>query len=467
MKQKNQLLTLPLLIAICINSTVGIGIFNLPTEFARVSNPIFSVISFIIAGIGMGTMALTFKNLSDSKENFSSGMVSFIKDGFDEYFSTIISFGYFINTLIAFVAFFALFTKTFDSIINNANNNTNPMILFLTASIYLWTIVFIYLGGVKKVGILSILITLIKFIPIIIIFIFSIIHFNFDLFNVDNVKHILAGNNETTTIFSQLSKGIVKCIFCFLGIETLLNLIPNAKNKKDIGKGIVISVIIAILLYITTVILISSNISQNVLYNSKTPFATVLENSGIAFGSLIIKFTIMFSVMGSIFVWFLNVINFPYICAIDNIFPKFFLKRNNKDIPTNSLFLSTIFMQILLLLIFKMDLQNLYSSVGDIASTLSVMVYLITSIYGIKLFLTEKNISKLIIAIIATIFMIYALISVGINNILLSIISYIFAIPIFLKTASENNIKLTKENKNKIYLHLIITLICIIIFILK
>ncbi len=69
------------LTALIISSSIGAGIFAIPTDMADAASPGGALIAWLIAGLGVLTLCLSIVNIINKKPELS-GIVSYAEDGF-------------------------------------------------------------------------------------------------------------------------------------------------------------------------------------------------------------------------------------------------------------------------------------------------------------------------------------------------------------------------------------------------
>ena len=74
MTSTDKKLPLPQLAAMVVGGMVGAGIFSLPRTFAGATGPFGAIIAWIIAGIGMYTLARVFQALAERKPDLDAGV---------------------------------------------------------------------------------------------------------------------------------------------------------------------------------------------------------------------------------------------------------------------------------------------------------------------------------------------------------------------------------------------------------
>ncbi len=105
------------LASMVVGSMVGAGIFSLPQTFGRVTGPFGAIVSWIIAGSGMLTLALVFQTLSRRKPELDAGVYAYAKAGFGDYPGFLSALGYWTVCCLGNVSYFILIKSTLGAVV--------------------------------------------------------------------------------------------------------------------------------------------------------------------------------------------------------------------------------------------------------------------------------------------------------------------------------------------------------------
>jgi arginine:ornithine antiporter/lysine permease len=147
--------------------------------------------------------------------------------------------------------------------------------------------------------------------------------------------------------------------------------------------------------------------------------------------------------------------------------PKIFAKENRHHTPVNSLLLTNILSQILLIITFLSSAA--YEVVFFIAATAILVPYLLSGMYGMKLTITGETYNKnpkgrkkdIFIATVCTIYAIWLVYAAGIENLLAVSILYAPGILLYAKVQQENGKKVF-NNQFDIAVFAVITVMAVI-----
>ena len=464
MEEDNKKLGLGLLVALGIGTMIASGIFNSPTDLITTTNPMVVLISWGIGVFGVVMLGLVFYLLSNKKPELQGGIYSYAKDGYGDFIGFNSAWGYFTSSFLGNVAFIVLIFKTINSLIGEAYTMP-PVLAFVLASILLWSYYFVIKRGIRQAGILNLVVTIGKVIPLILVIAFGLSAFKLGTFNVENWKTVLAVSGDTVSIGKQISGAMGTILWCFVGVEGLVVLSQRAESQIVVGKATIISLVITAILYVSISILSMGILPAKALVAAQTPLAAVLAQTALgSAGAIIVKVGILISVMGALLCWLLITTEILYVpAAQDGLMPKWFKKNNDKNVPINALLFGMVATQIGLLAMLSPGLQKAYFVVTHMCTTNILIPYLLSSMYAFKVYNKESgHLKEKIIAVIAGVYSIYVIYAVGIGYLGLAVVIYALGLGFYLKAKKEKKEAITQKEKWGMIAMVLIAIVMII-----
>ncbi|WP_298843538.1 amino acid permease [Clostridium sp.] len=464
MEEDNKKLGLGLLVALGIGTMIASGIFNSPTDLISTTNPMAVLISWGIGVFGVVMLGLVFYLLSNKKPELQGGIYSYAKEGYGDFVGFNSAWGYFTSSFLGNIAFVVLIFKTINSLMGEGYSMP-PILSFIFASILLWSYYFVIRRGIRQAGILNLVVTIGKVIPLVLVIIFGFSAFKLGIFNVDNWQTVLASSGDHVNLGKQISGAMGTILWCFVGVEGLVVLSQRAESQILVGKGTIISLIITATLYVSISILSMGILPAKALVAAQTPLAAVLAQTALgSAGAMIVKVGILISLIGALLCWLLLTTEILYVPAEqDGLMPKWFKKNNSKNVPTNALLFSMLATQIGLLAMLSPALQKAYYVATHMCTTNILIPYLLSSMFAYKVYKEEGgHIKEKIIAIIAGIYSVYVIYAVGIGYLGLAVVIYAIGIGFYLKAKKEKNEAITHKEKLAMVAMIIVAIIMII-----
>lgn len=434
MKEKK--LNLFLLITLIVGTIIGGGIFNSPTDLILKANPLTSLIAWFIGGFGILMLALVFYNLSVVKPELSGGIYTYAKQGFGDYVGFNSFWGYWLGSIFGNIAFISLFFRTLNSMLPH---QLSPVECFIGGSLILWIYTLISWHGVHEASILNSVITIAKVLPLILVIIVGVTLFKPHIFSVSQWTSTLVVNHHQPDFPHQIGQAMSTIVWCFVGIEAAVSMSRRAKKPQEVGLATVISFVIVWTLYVLVSLLPMGIIPAHELSTSSVPLATVLSRSAIgSWGALIIKLGLLISLLGALLSWFMIGPEIAYVTSVDHAMPKAFKLINRHGIPGFSLIVYTLIMQVILVVLLLPKLQTAYTIAYTLVTTTTLVAYLLSSLYGLKVSIKEtKRWGFTLVALLASVYAIYTLFATGIEYAFASAIIFALGIPLYLLAASK------------------------------
>ncbi len=235
-----------------INIVVGSGIFVLPAIVAAGLGS-SSIFAYLLCGILVTLVMLCFAE-AGSRITDSGGAYTYIKTAFGPYFGFLTAVLFILATISADAAVANAIVDIIGSIIPEFKLQS---VKILTFFIFFTAFGIINVKGVKDGVKVVKFVTITKLIPLVLLIMFSWGKVSFDNLSI-----------SITPSFNEIAKVSLILFFAFQGAESGLSISGEVKNpKRNIPKGIFISITIILLLYI-----LIQTVSQGVLGNSLTSF---------------------------------------------------------------------------------------------------------------------------------------------------------------------------------------------------
>lgn len=375
--QKSSLMTLT---AMVIGSMVGAGIFSLPQNFGQVTGPFGAIIAWLISGAGMLTLAFVFQALSIRKPNLDAGVYAYAQEGFGDFLGFSSVLGYWAGTCLGNVTYFVIIGSTIGYICPSFGDGNTFTSILATSSI-IWGFHFLILRGIKGADFINNLVTISKIIPIIIFIFLVSFHFDSKIF-LENFW----GNEEISfhNVFEQVRGTMMITVFVFLGIEGANVYSRYAKNRKDVGIATLLGFFSVLCLLVLVTILPYGIMPRNEIAQLRNPsMAGVLQVIVGNWGAILISAGLLVSVLGAYLSWTLLATEILFIAAKDGAMPKFLCVENKNQVPSASLWMTDITVQ--LFLIMTIFSKEAFILVRDLTSSMNLIPYLLVAMYCMKL----------------------------------------------------------------------------------
>ncbi|WP_125588445.1 basic amino acid/polyamine antiporter [Companilactobacillus jidongensis] len=414
------------LVGIIISAIVGAGIFNLMKEVANSASVGVTILGWIVAGVGMGSLAFCFENLNNKRPDLNSGVFSYAQAGFGDYIGFNSVWGYWISVIIGNVAFGTLLFSALGYFFPIFGNGQNvPSII--GASIMLWVIHVMIIRGLDKAAMLNTIVMIAKLVPILIFIVCILLAFNKNIFMTDFWGNLSSNGTRSTSIMEQLKGTVLVTIWVFIGVEGAVVFSGRARKRSDVGKATIIGFSAVTLIYATVTVFSFGILSQKQLQALPNPaMAYVLEAVIGKPGAIIVNAGVIIAIFGA---WIANTMlaeEVAYQAGLRELFPKIFTKENKNGMPINSTFITNMIVQVLLLSFLFTD--QAYSLLSKLSSSTILLPYTCVALFQLKL--TRENKEKffsknILVGSLATIYMFWLIYASGLMYLVLTILALV------------------------------------------
>ena len=140
-----------LLAALVIGSMVGSGVFSLPQNMAASAGANAILIGWIITAVGIGALAIVYRNLAVRVPKLDSGPYAYAKAGFGDFIGFNSAWGYWLSAWLGNVSYAVVLFGAL-SFFYAGFGEGNTWQAILGASVVLWFVHFLILGGNPRSG---------------------------------------------------------------------------------------------------------------------------------------------------------------------------------------------------------------------------------------------------------------------------------------------------------------------------
>lgn len=373
MAKKNDKLGLMGLTGLVLGSMIGGGIFNIAQNIAIGAGAGAALLSWCVVGTGVFFLVLTFKILANKRPDLNAGIYQYALEGFGNYVGFNIAWSYWLcvivgNVLLAIMlsnslgAFFPIFLETW------------PTVIF--GSIFIWLMFFIVALGVKTAVTLNTIVTIFKLVSLVLVVVLLVIYFKMNTFKQDFWGTI----PDLGSIVKQVKSTMLVAIFCFMGIEGAIVMSNRAQKPKDVSRAGIIGFLLSLILYSLVSILSYGIMHQAQLAKLEDPsIAYVLKSAAGDWAYYIVIVCVIIAVLTCWISWTLLCAQVPFTAAQVKILPKQFMRVTSKGSPLFGLFVSSILMQIFMIL--TTISKSIYMAALDMTSITILPPYLFCGLF--------------------------------------------------------------------------------------
>ncbi|ACP53572.1 MAG: amino acid permease [Rickettsia africae] len=406
--------------ALVTGSQIGTSVFILPLSLAPFG--IYSIWGWVLSLFGAMSIALVFSTLC-AKFPKTGGPHVYVRENFGDKIAFFTGWTYwvisFVSTSIVVISAIGYLTPFFKS---------QAILDLILQIILLGAIMVLNLKGPEVAGKAEFYLTLLKFVPLLIVGLCALSHFN-----IDNIT--IAEEVEHLSIPSIMGRVVLLTFWGFIGIECATTTAGAVKDPaKTIPRAIIVGTFCVAVLYIINSIGIMGLIPASELVSAKAPYA---DAASLLFGgkwSSVITVIASIICIGTLNAWVLTSGQIALGLAEDGLLPKFFAKKNSNNAPTHGIIVSCLGIVPLLVFTVNDNFAKQITQIIDFSAITFLFVYLICSLAFLKvIFSSKENFSYyyLLIAIISIIFCAWVIYETPVKTLIIASSFTIFGIPLY------------------------------------
>ncbi len=365
--------------SLVVGNMTGSGIFLLPAALAIYGG--ISIFGWLYTVLGTLFLALVFSRLSRLITRVG-GPFSYSREGFGDLTGFLVAWGYWISIWtgnaaisVAGVGYLSVFFPALKE---------NALLSALVAIAAIWLFTFINTKAIKKVGMVQLITTIIKILPLLLLGTLGFMYFNKAHFEPMN----LSGESS----FDAITATAALALWAFLGLESAT--IPSDKVRqpeKTIPRATLAGISVAALLYIASTIGVMGIVSPTVLQQSAAPFADAAQLAWGNWASALVAAGAAVACFGALNGWILLQGQLPMAAAKENLFPASFKKLSGKGIPVLGLLIASVLASVLVSFNYTRGLVEMFSFIIKLSTLSCLLPYLFSSLSEIMLYLRKKK----------------------------------------------------------------------------
>lgn len=440
--------------AMVVGSMVGAGVFSLPGRFARETGVAGALIAWLVAGAGMLMLAFVFQLLAVRKPALDAGVYAYAKAGFGEYLGFFSGFGYWASACAGNTFYWVFIMSTLTGLGVGGLGAGDTWIAVIVSSAGLWAFYLLIRKGVKNATFINTVVTIAKVVPIVVFVLLCVFVFDPAVF-VEN----WGGADYAGSLFEQVRGTMLVTVFVFLGVEGASVYSRHAKRREDVGRATILGFLSVVAVFASVTIVSYGIMPMSEIAALPQPsMVGVLEHAVGPWGRWFVSIGLIVSVLGAYLAWSLMAAEVLSVAAEGKDMPRFLAKVNANGVPENAVLLSSLFVQVLLvILVFANDALNLAL---DLTSALTLIPFFLAALYALKLVLTRDGYGDdgrglprdRIVAILAVLYTAFLVYAAGLQFLLLSFIIYAPATILFAMTRREQGRKLFSPRELVIFI---------------
>src|SRR5215468_9246396 len=316
--------------ALIVGSIIGVGIFNLPTSLAFYG-PI-TLVSVALTTVGALVLALLFAALS-RRLPAGGGPYAFARAAFGNRLGFANAWSYWITAWGGNAAIAVGWVLYVEHFINKGHNRLFSVLLVL---IGLWIPAAINLSGVKNMGSVQAVTTVIKFAALAFVStvgLFFIKSANFTPWNVSKESTVAA-----------IGGGMAIALFSYIGVETVSVAAAKVRNPdRNIPRATVLGTIGVAVVYMLSLTAVFGIVPSSKLATGSAPYSEAVNAMfGGTWAGNVMAVAVIISGFGALNGWIMISAEMPLAAANDGLFPERFKRISPSGVPAFGVVVSAL-----------------------------------------------------------------------------------------------------------------------------
>jgi APA family basic amino acid/polyamine antiporter len=351
---------LPAAIALIMGSIIGVGVFNLPTSLAPYG-PI-TLVSMGLTTIGALALAILFGALS-RRLPADGGPYAYARVAFGNPLGFMNAWSYWITAWAGNAAIAVGWVLYVEHFVNKSHHKWASILLVL---IGLWLPAFVNLSGVRNMGSIQVITTILKFFAL--AFMSTV-----GLFYIHGANYT-PWNVSTQSAIAAIGSGMAIALFSYIGVECASVAAGKVRDPdRNVGRATILGTLATAVVYMLSLIAIFGILPNATLQSTSEPFSTAANAIfGGTWAGDVMALLVIVSGLGALNGWTMICAEMPLAAANDGLFPERFARLNKAGVPGFGIVVSTTLASLAMIL-------NYVGSNGASAFTTLVLMTGITA----------------------------------------------------------------------------------------
>jgi len=317
-------------IALIMGSIIGVGIFNLPSSLAPIG-PI-TLVSLALTTVGALALAVLFGALS-RRLPADGGPYAYARVAFGNRLGFVNAWSYWITAWAGNAAIavgWVLYVQHF------VNKDGNTLVSILIVLVGLWLSAAINLSGLKNMGAIQVITTILKFAAL--VFMSTV-----GLFFI-NTAHFTPWNVSGQSVALAIGSGMAIALFSYLGVETASVAAGKVKDPdRNVPRATILGTLATAAVYMLSLIAVFGILPNHQLATESAPYSAAIDSmfGGTVWGN-VMAVVVIISGLGALNGWTMICAEMPRAAAKDGLFPERFNRMSKAGVPAFGIVSSTL-----------------------------------------------------------------------------------------------------------------------------
>lgn len=407
--------------ALVVGNMIGSGVFLLPATLAPFGG--YSLIGWLISATGALLLAGVYSRLAIRAPR-AGGPYAYSREAFGDCIGFLVAWLYWVG-LVAGDAALAVGAASYLSALV-PGIGAQPVFGALSALVVIWILTAINIAGVRSAGVVQVVTTVLKVLPLLALALFGFAHFQ---------PHLLVPGPTAGTPSHAISFCIAATLFGFLGVECASIMAGHVRDpQKTIPRATMLGTVLAAVVFIASTTAVMGLIPAADLAKSEAPFANAGRLLWGSWAGWFIASAAVISAVGCLNGWILIAGQFPQAVAKNGLFPQVFARESARGTPMLGLLIASVITSILVLANYTHGMIEMFTFMLLLTTLTTVVAYLFSAMAEIVLAHRSGQPMPwhhLAMACGAFAFSVWAVIGAGDNAVYWTFVLLILGIPLY------------------------------------
>nr|WP_078859675.1 amino acid permease [Streptomyces rubellomurinus] len=357
---------LPTATALVMGNIIGGGIFMIPAAVAPFGT--LSLVSFVVLTVGAIALALVFGQLARRNPR-TGGPYVYAREAFGDFAGFLSAWSYWITTWVSNAALAVAAVGYLDVLVPVAHNTAVSIAVALA---FQWLPALANLAGTRYVGVVQLVSTVLKFVPLAIVSVGGLFFFD--------PKNLGPFNASGQGALGGMSAAAAILLFSYLGVESAAMSAGQVRDpERNVGRASVLGTTGAAVVYLLGTLAVFGTVAHDTLVHSSAPFSDAVNAMfGGTWGGTAIAVAALVSMTGALNGWTLLAAQAPYAAAKDGLFPAAFGKEK-RGVPTFGVIVSVALASVLTVANFASGAKGAFDMLVLVTTFTATVPYLLST----------------------------------------------------------------------------------------
>lgn len=361
-------------LALVVGNIIGSGVYLLPASLAPFG--LNSVIGWVVTAAGAMFLATVFAQLAREYPQ-AGGPYVYPRVAFGELAGFLMAWGYWVSVWVGNAAIAIGAVASLAELIPVLKTTVGAPAV--TAVAMMWMLTFLNWRGVRFMGVLQLVTTILKLLPLLAIIVLAL-----SLFATRDADVIQMSPQPIT--LSAITASATLTLWALLGLESAT--VPSDRvvdPQRTVPRATLFGTLLAAIVYVFACTTVMMLVPASQLAQSNAPFADALRMFwGDAAANTLALFAFI-SGFGALNGWILIQGEMPRVLAREGIFPRLFARESRYGTPSAGLFVTSALGTPLVLMNYSESMVTIFTFVILISTAAFLVMYLFCSLAALKL----------------------------------------------------------------------------------